>query len=325
MIALHTINVVLVVLVVGFTLGDSDDLVLAFLASLGLALYAMMLLGTLYIAVLGGHRVGRWAMRGVLLCWGVFFGLNEHLPEWLNLALLGPCVLGGMWGGALWLLEGAEVRRLGPTLDRAIWDERGGIVQVFHGPSTEEDDEPRHETVEVLPYSRLIYGVEAWVVADITEVADVPSNPRDVWPSPDFAAFQRADAEVVFRERALTENELGELRAFRGKHSWRGLSGVFLSTWVAALLVHALRRLLEWALGAELTAAAWILVGVVLLWRLLAHVRTWRELGQDIERAVVLRVWDRSTQSVADVPLAEFLPASGWGWTEEGRAARWRT
>ena len=156
MIALRTIDMALVVLVAGFTLGDSDDLVLAFLTSLGLALFAMMLLGTLYVAVLGGHRIGRWAMRGVLLCWGVFLGLNEHLPEWLTLALLGPCALGGMWGGALWILEGAEVRCLGPTLDRAVWDERGGIVQVFHGPWTEEDDEPHYETVEVLPYSRLI-------------------------------------------------------------------------------------------------------------------------------------------------------------------------
>ena len=328
-IALRAIDVSVAALAVGFAVwnpGDGD-VALTIAAAVGVALAALMVLGSLYFAVLGRNRMARWAMRGVLVSFAVFIAFGQSLPESIALAIGAPGMLGVMWGAAGWWLEARELRVLGPALVLAAWDERAGIVQVFEGALRDEDAEGSHRdeapmvTVEVLPHSRLVLEGKGWVIADVIEVADAPAEPDDVWPSPDLAAFQRAEAQGVYRERSLTADERAELRGLRRKHLWRGFGGLCFTMWVVAQIVDGVSR----RFGAGLGIAGWALVGLIVLGLLLRHVLGWRRLGQDLARGVVLRVWDRSAQSMGDVPVGEFLPRSGWSWTEEGRPAAWRT
>lgn len=333
---MKAIGVAVIAIAVGFALwnpGDGDALATV-AASVGVALLAIMALGSLYVAVLGRSAVARWIMRAALLCLAASIAAQDILGESATLALGAPGMAGLIVGAAWWWVEGRELRRLAPAFALAARDAPAGSVLVFHGPvRDEETGEPRCNenegplvaTMEVLPNSRFVYGDHSWELAELREVADLPSESPDAWLSEDLVGVQEANAGFVFRERALTQNELGELERVRRRHLRRAPAEVLGVAFVTANVARGIEWIAGKPLGPELTASAWIVVGVVSLWRLVSHGRAWRQLGDDLDRGVVVRVWDRSSQTIEEDPFEEFLPATSASWSQGGRPAAWRT
>jgi hypothetical protein len=341
-VALRIVGIAVAVVTVGFVAWNPGDEPTG--VTLGAAMGVMVLsagfFGAVFSAIMGATAFGRWLFRFALTCLLVVTLAADHLPEGVGIALGLPAILGVLGGTISLWLHWRRWRRLRSCFAVIDGDLAEGTVLRFSGEESrfdpedeEEDDEWEHPeiiNIEVLPRSRLLHSVRGepapgWQTVELQRVAPTPATTSDQWPSGSRAEYQQADASHTYRDRALTEKELEELRRARKKLPRRMIIEALILTWGVALAARFIEWLLRWEIRPELSLAGWVAVGLIVLWRTVKHVRDWRSLGVDIPRGIVVRAWDRTGPGMAEEPDAEILPASGITWTHHGKPAPWRT
>lgn len=302
------------------------------LASTGVAMFVIAILGGLFAALAARRRWVRWLFRSGCIAPIAIAVLQAGfgpfaLPEPLAQVLAAAGMLLVFGGFAFWLARWAHARRLRPGFAVIESDLVEATVSVFRS-STAQDD-PLPASIEVLPRSQFAYlsdgqPIREWTTVEIHTSAPAPEDADDAWPTGDAAGFQRDDASHVYRERRLEAGEIDELRAIRRGVLRRGLLLALLHGWGTAALVQLLDGLWHWRLPRGVPRIGWILVALVMGYRIVRELVLAHALARDQRGGRVLRAWSRLDSTIADAPDTEFLPHSLLVWNERGEPSRWR-